>query len=332
MYGRGAFHPSGYFARASSSETDAVLPICMAPVAVWTVLISPLIVFHVGPGRAPSYKGATEFVPFGAFSERMRATRLPGHGGRVSRKTRQLHGFGAPTETDFPPLARHLSLFVGALPMTRSRAWGNLLRIEGGIMRSRWEERWAEREKHTKHDKEDQPDEPVTITERQLRHLKIGATAGLVAVVLAFAATGLAAWSLMKVPDEVGPTSASTEGQPVAQAGMAPAVNPEGAPPASPAPQPSVGAAAAPQGAPAAAVQPPAAKPAPAAVKPAGTTKTTARRAPSRSSSAVSRGTPVTMPATSLTPATPAPSGITPPSPIPVSPPSPSTAKPDSAR
>ena len=177
-------------------------------------------------------------------------------------------------------------------------------------MRSRWEERWAEREKHTKHDKEDQPDEPVTITERQLRHLKIGATAGLVAVVLAFAATGLAAWSLMKVPDEVGPTSASTEGQPVAQAGMAPAVNPEGAPPASPAPQPSVGAAAAPRGAPAAAV-PPAAKPAPAAVKPAGTTKTTARRAPSRSSSAVSRGTPVTMPATSLTPATPAPSGIT---------------------
>ena len=126
-------------------------------------------------------------------------------------------------------------------------------------MRADGKKRWAEREKHTKHDKEDQPDEPVTITERQLRHLKIGATAGLVAVVLAFAATGLAAWSLMKVPDEVGPTSASTEGQPVAQAGMAPAVNPEGAPPASPAPQPSVGAAAAPRGAPAAAVQPPAA-------------------------------------------------------------------------
>lgn len=199
-------------------------------------------------------------------------------------------------------------------------------------MRSRWEERWAEREKGLKRVKdEDQDgpdDEPVTITERQLRHLKIGATAGLVAVVLAFAATGLAAWSLMKAPDEAEVTTASTEGESaVPQAGMAPAVNPAGAPPASPAPQPTVGAAQPVQPAPTAA----AAKPAPTTVKAATpSAKPAARRVSSRTSG-TSRGTPVTIPATSLAPqpstSSPPPVGITPPVPS-----TPAPSKPDSAR
>lgn len=56
-------------------------------------------------------------------------------------------------------------------------------------MRSRWE------------DSGNVLDEPASITERELRSLRRGARAGKLAILLAFASAGAAAWSLLMGPD-----------------------------------------------------------------------------------------------------------------------------------
>lgn len=68
-------------------------------------------------------------------------------------------------------------------------------------MRSRWEER--ERA-------EAAIDEPVTITERELRSLKRGATLGLCGLILAVMAAGLAAWTLVEGPQGTAGQGAMT--------------------------------------------------------------------------------------------------------------------------
>lgn len=180
-------------------------------------------------------------------------------------------------------------------------------------MRSRWEERELAEAKM---------DEPVTITERQLRTLTLGARAGLFAILLAVAATGLATWSLLRGPRESAAppqtASASMTDTGVAQAAPSPAVTPAGTPAAAAAQPVASATQAAQQTAP---VTP--------AVKPTATAaKTTVARVKTPRASKPARGsveTPVSMPATSLTPdPTPAPAGITPVAP--------STSKPDSAR
>src|SRR3989442_11478782 len=75
---------------------------------------------------------------------------------------------------------------------------------KGAVMRNRWE------------DTAD-IDEPITLTERQLRSLRLGARAGLFALVLALAATGLAGWSTLpagKPESGMGPGVPSATQQP----------------------------------------------------------------------------------------------------------------------
>jgi len=56
-------------------------------------------------------------------------------------------------------------------------------------------------------------DEPVSLTERQLRSLKLGARAGLFALILALAATGLAGWTWFQGGKQGNPMVASTAEQ-----------------------------------------------------------------------------------------------------------------------
>lgn len=104
--------------------------------------------------------------------------------------------------------------------------------------------RWEERERA-----EAAMDEPVTITERQYRSLKRGATLGLCALILAVLGTGLAVWNFVAGPKN------SQANPAVAQTAPAESSTTQTATPA-PAPTPdSVRSATAP---------PPAATPAPA--------------------------------------------------------------------
>ena len=84
----------------------------------------PLIVFHVGPGRAPSYKGGYGVRSirgvFGAdASHEVTRSRRPS----LAENAAVTWVWG-PYQDRFPAAGTPLSLFVGALPMTRSRAWG----------------------------------------------------------------------------------------------------------------------------------------------------------------------------------------------------------------
>ena len=134
-------------------------------------------------------------------------------------------------------------------------------------------------------------DEPVSITERQLRSLKLGARAGLFALILALAATGLAGWTWFQGGKQGNPMVASTAEQarpPESRIAQAETTTPVEAPSAV-APSPAASAPA---------VQPATAaastsKPAPAAVravKPA----STAARAPKHTSTTARASQPVT--------------------------------------
>ena len=94
-------------------------------------------------------------------------------------------------------------------------------------------------------------DEPVTLTERQLRSLKRGATFGMLAVLLALCALAMAAWSLPE-------TRSLISGKP-AESGTAQASLPSSAAPSTPAPEVTASAPAS-----AAPTQPAAASPPPA--------------------------------------------------------------------
>ena len=94
-------------------------------------------------------------------------------------------------------------------------------------------------------------DEPVTLTERQLRSLKRGATFGMLAVLLALCALAMAAWSL--------PETRSLISGKTTESGTEQAAVPSSAVPSTPAPEVTPSApASAPPAQPAAEAQPPA--------------------------------------------------------------------------
>lgn len=158
-------------------------------------------------------------------------------------------------------------------------------------------------------------DEPVTLTTRQLRSLKLGARAGVFALVLAIAAAGLAGWNTIQGSKQKSEQARTAENG-LAQAAVA---SPSGAPSTlvADASTPAVGA---PVAQPAVAVaQAQATKPAPKATAP-----TVARTTRSSSSSALPPP-PKRKSATARAPVTEsfAPSGAAPapsptPSPMPI--------------
>jgi len=89
-------------------------------------------------------------------------------------------------------------------------------------------------------DKSDDLDEPVTITEKELRSLKLGARAGLFALILSLIAAGAAGWTVYQgmKPAPVQPETAATQPPAVADsANTKPAsMTPEPTAPATPVP------------------------------------------------------------------------------------------------
>jgi cytoskeletal protein RodZ len=133
-----------------------------------------------------------------------------------------------------------------------------------GADMSRWDERDRE---------EAALDEPVTITERQYRSLKRGATLGLCALVLAVLGTGLAVWNFVAGPKN------SQANPALAQTAPAESSTTQTATPA-PAPAPdSVRSATAPSPAPAAKTATPAATAEKPVVKPVVAAHTSTRHA-----------------------------------------------------
>jgi hypothetical protein len=158
-------------------------------------------------------------------------------------------------------------------------------------MRSRWEEREADRS-----------DDPVTLTESQLRSLKRGAAIGIFAMILAVVAAGVAGYSLVSARNINADFVAASKPAEAAAPAMAPDTAATASAPAPAAPASAVQPPAAPAAAPA--VQPATATaPRTAAAKHAPSVKTdraASRKATARAQSAMGAGIeerPVTIPA-----------------------------------
>jgi heme exporter protein D len=154
-------------------------------------------------------------------------------------------------------------------------------------MRSRWEDTGDE----------DKLDEPATITERQLRALKRGALAGILAVVLSVLSLAVLSWSLVanakQRRDSIAATSAQEARMAQAPAATPAPTEPVATAPATPAPRDTMRAA-------------PAAAPV-AKAKPVASTVTAsakpARKAASRTTAkSTSSEQPISVPMPSITP------------------------------